>query len=55
MRKVLSNTKMLADRISKNKKHSFANPPKEGPSETAPNETDVIESKAMKDLMVAGR
>ena len=55
MRKVLSNTKMLADRISKNKIHSFANPPKEGPSETAPNETDVIESKAMKDLMVAGR
>ena len=53
--RVLSNTKMLADRISLNKRHSFANPPKEGPSETAPNKTDAMESKAMKDLVVAAQ
>ena len=53
--RVLSNDKMLADRIKLNKRHSFANPPKEGPSEAAPSKTDVMESKTMKDLVVAAQ
>ena len=50
---MLSNKKLLIDRLTLNKRHSFANPHKEGPSEAAPNKTDAMESKAMKDLVIA--
>lgn len=53
--RVLSDEKLLIDRISLNKRCSFNKPPKDSLKESSVNKTDAMESKAMKDLVVVAQ